>query len=117
MTESKQYPKIQRSKREGMIFFPDAIREIEKETEGGIETFYRYTLLRVPDTGQQVEDYELFKTENYAELRRLKYGRWEEQLELMQEQGFDAWKASCDAVKVKLPKANSKTAMEYLTGN
>jgi len=36
----------------------------------------------------------------------------------MQEQGFGMrGKQADDAVKVKLPKANSKTAMEYLTGN
>ena len=103
-TESKEYPKIQRSKREGMIFFPDNIEEIKKETEGGNEAFSQYDLLKISDKGQQVEKYKLFKKENYAELRRLKYGTWEKQFELMQEQGFDVWKASCDEIKMVLPK-------------
>ena len=104
MTESKTYPTIQRSKREGKIFFPDNIQEIEKDMEGEIEVFYQYDLLKIPDKGQQIEDYDLFKKENYAALRQLKYGSWQEQLEVMQEQGFEAWKAECDAIKTKLPK-------------
>jgi len=104
MTESKTYPTIQRSKREGKIFFPDNIQEIEKDMEGEIEVFYQYDLLKIPDKGQQIEDYDLFKKENYAALRQLKYGSWQEQLEVMQEQGFKAWKAECDAIKTKLPK-------------
>ena len=105
-TESKTYPKIQRSKREGKIFFPDNIQEIEKEVDEGkeTETFYSYDLLKIPDKDQQIKDYNLFKTENYAALRQLKYGSWQEQLEVMQEQGFKAWKAECDAIKTKLPK-------------
>lgn len=67
-TESKVYPKIERSKKEGKIFFPNNIKEIEKEIEGGkIETFYHYDLVKVPDRGQQIEDYDLFKKENGIE--------------------------------------------------
>ena len=103
-TESKTYPKIQRSKREGIIFFPDAIQEIEKETEEGNETFYQYNLLSIPDKGQQIEDYELFKKGNYAALRRLHYGSWQEQFEILQEQGYDVWKLRCDSIKTKYSK-------------
>jgi len=104
-TEAKQYPKIQRSKKEKVILFPDNIEEIEKEdAEGKKEVFYQYDLLLIPDKGQQIEDYELFKKENYAALRRLNYGTWQEQLEIMQEQGFESWKLVCGSVKVKYPK-------------
>lgn len=105
MTESKTYPVIQRSKREGMIFFPNNIKEIEKEMEGNLEIFYQYDLIKIPDTNQQIDDYELFKKENYSVLRRYKYGSVEKQLEIMQEQGFDAWQAYCIDIKDSLPKA------------
>ena len=104
-TEAKQYPKIQRSKKEKVILFPDNITEIEKEDmEGNTETFYHYDLVKIPDAGQQVEDYTLFKKENYAALRRLNYGTWREQFEILQEQGFESWKLVCESVKVKYPK-------------
>jgi len=34
------------------------------DIEGIPEDFYEYDLVRIPDKGQQIEDYELFKTEN-----------------------------------------------------
>jgi len=105
MAESKQYPKIQRSEREKMIFFPDNIQEIKKEDmEGEKEVFYRYDLVRVPDTGQQIEDYALFKKGAYAALRKLNYGTWQEQFETLHEQGYDVWKSGCDSIKTKYPK-------------
>jgi len=104
-TESKNYPKILRSKRESMIFFPDNIQKIQKEDiEGKSENFYEYDLIKVPDTNQQIENYELFKKENYAELRKIAYGSWQEQFEIMNEQGFVGWQDKCNEVKVKYPK-------------
>ena len=105
MTESKTYPVIQRSKREGKIFFPDNIREVEKETEEGNEFIYQYDLIKIPDINQQIKDYDLFKKENYAALRKHKYGNIEIQLETMQEQGFEAWQEHCWEIKNSLPKA------------
>jgi len=73
-TESKDYPKIQRSRKERMIFFPDNIQEIAKEDMEGIkETFYEYDLIKIPDTGQQIEDYEKFRTINKAEIKKVAY--------------------------------------------
>ena len=104
-TESKEYPRILRSKKEKVIFFPNNIQKTQKENiEGEKENFYEYDLIKIPDINQQIEDYELFKKENYAELRKQAYGSWEEQLEIMQEQGFDAWAQSCKEVKINYPK-------------
>jgi hypothetical protein len=104
-SESKTYPKIERSKREKMIFFPDNIRQVKREMEEGkLEDFYVYDCIKIPDRKQQIEDYELFRKENYAALRRQRYGSWEEQLEMMQEKGFDTWINYCESVKVKYPK-------------
>ena len=105
-SESKRYPKIERSKREGMIFFPDNIRKVKREMEEGeLENFYEYDLIKIPDRKQQIEDYELFRKENYAELRRQRYGSWEMQLEMMQEKGFDTWINYCESIKVEYSKA------------
>ena len=104
MTNSKSYPKISRSKKEKAIFFPDKIEEFQKENEGVVETFYRYDTVKLPDKNQQIEDYKLFRKENYAELRKHKYGSLESQFEAMQEQGFAAWQAYCRQVKMELPK-------------
>lgn len=104
MSESKTYPKIVRSKKEKVLFFPDEIEEFQKENEGIAETFYRYNLVKLPDKNQQIKDYELFKKENYAELRKHRYGNLESQFELMQEQGFAVWQDHCKQIKAKLPK-------------
>ena len=103
-SESKEYPKILRSRKEKMLFFPDEIETAQKEDETGkLEQFYYYDLIKIPDVGQQIEDYEKFKKENYAELRKHKYGSWEKQFEIMQEQDFDAWQIYCNQIKAKLP--------------
>ncbi len=105
MTESKTYPRIQRSRKERMIFFPNNIQQIQKKNEEEIaEDFYEYDLIKIPDKGQQVEDYDLFKKENYAELRANEYGTWRDQFEIMQEHGFDAWKTFCQDIKDKYSK-------------
>lgn len=46
---------------------------------------------------------------SYADKRRQSiekggYGSWNEQLEMMNEQGFEAWQAHCAAVKARFPK-------------
>jgi len=106
MTESKTYPKILRSRKEKMIFFPDNIQKIQREDVEGIkEDFYEYDLIKIPDKNQQIKDYELFKKENYAKLRKYNYGDWKEQLEIMQEQGFDVWIQWCETIKIKYPKS------------
>lgn len=88
-----------------MIFFPDNIEQIQKENEEGqLESFYEYDLIKIPDHGQQIEDYERFKKENYADLRKQRYGSWQEQFEMMQEQGFDAWVGYCKGIKDIYPK-------------
>lgn len=105
MTESKTYPKIERSKKEKMIFFPDNIVEIERESvDGDTETFYQYDLVKIPDRGQSIYDYNEFRKENYAELRKNAYGSWREQLEIIQEEGLDAFVAHCASVKENYPK-------------
>jgi len=104
-TQSKTYPVILRSKKEGMIFFPDNIEEIQKENMEGIEEdFYEYDLIKIDNIGQQIENYDLFKIENYAELRKQAYGNWHDQLETMQEQGFTGWQTYCSQIKTKYPK-------------
>lgn len=103
-TESKTYPKILRSRREKMIFFPDKIQEIQREMEEEVETFYQYNLIRVPDIGQQIKNYDLFKKENYAELRKNAYGSWQDQFEIMHEQGFTSWQDYCDQIKIEYVK-------------
>jgi len=112
-TESKLYPKILRSNRENMIFFPDNIHKIQKEDmEGELEELYEYDLIKVLDKGQQIKNYELCKQENYAELRKIAYGSWHDQLELMQEKGFDMWRESCQKVKESYPKETIKPEEE-----
>ena len=98
-TESKTYPKILRSRKEKMIFFPDNIQQIEKEKE----TFYCYDLVKIPDIGQQIEKYDLFKKENYNELRKIGYGDWRTQFEIMQEEVFFLWQNYCDQIKIEYP--------------
>ena len=106
MAESKTYPKIERSKKEKMIFFPDNIIEVQKENmEDKLETFYHYDLIKIPDVNQQIDNYDLFKKQNYAEIRKINYGSWEKQFEILQEQGFDVWKNYCDQIKIKYPKS------------
>jgi len=108
MAESKTYPKILRSKRENMIFFPANIVEVQKkDMEDKLETFYEYDLLKITDTGQQIDDYDLFKKQNYAELRKIAYGDWQKQFEIMQEQGFEVWQDYCQAIKVKYSKVET----------
>ena len=107
MTESKTYPKIERSKREGMLFFPDNIVAVQKDIDGKLETFYQYDLIKIPNTGQQIDDYNLFKKQNYAELRKIAYGDWQEQFEVMQEQGFEGWQDHCQTVKIEYPKVEA----------
>jgi len=105
MTESKNYPKILRSKKENMIFFPGDITEVQKENmEGKLEIFYQYDLIKIPDKNQQIKDYDLFKKQNYAELRKQNYRSWQEQFEIMQEQGFVGWLNYCKQIKIKYPK-------------
>lgn len=70
-----------RSKKEKMIFLPDNIEEVQKEDmEGELETFYHYDFFKILYTKQQIEDYNLFKKQNYAEIRKINYGSWEKQL-------------------------------------
>ena len=40
----------------------------------------------------------------YAELRKEAYGSWNEQLEIINEQGLDAWKERIAAIKLEYPK-------------
>lgn len=42
--------------------------------------------------------------EAYKELRSVEYPSFAEQFDLLYHGGFDAWKASIDAVKTKYPK-------------
>jgi len=73
-TESKTYPKIQRSRKEGMIFFPEDIQKIQRETlDGEKEVLYEYNLIRIPDKGQQIENWEKFREENEIEIRKAFY--------------------------------------------
>ena len=104
-TESKDYPKIQRSRKERMIFFPNNIQEVQREDmDGKKEIIYEYDLIKIPNKGQQIEDYKRFRLENYAELRKQAYGTWQEQLELMQEKELAKWVVFCQGVKKIYPK-------------
>ena len=104
-TESNVYPKIQRSRKEGMIFFPNNIQEVQREDmDGKKEIFYEYDLIKIPDKGRQIEDYKKFRLENYAELRKQAYGPWQEQFELMQEKGVAKWVVFCQGIKKVYPK-------------
>ena len=40
----------------------------------------------------------------YAEKRQSEYGSWQEQLEIINEQGMDAWKEHINNIKAKYPK-------------
>jgi len=80
MTESKMYPKIERSRRERMVFFPDNIQKMQKvDMEGFEEDFYRYDLIKIPDKAQCIEDYVKFKEENEVELTEYALGEWREE--------------------------------------
>lgn len=63
MTESREYPKVQRL--QGCILVPCEIEPVERD--GNI--FYRYKLLRIEDRGQNINDPDFFK-KHYQELRR-----------------------------------------------
>lgn len=100
-TFSDQYPQIQRL--QGQILFPYDIKEREiKEEDGPIRVEYEYQLLRVPDRGQQIDDYESFKLSNYLDLRRELYGDWREQLDML---FHGNWQDHIANVKKQFPKA------------
>lgn len=62
-----------------MIFFPDNIQKIQREDMEGIkEDFYHYDLIKIPDKGQQIDDYEKFQEENAVELTKYAGGKWKE---------------------------------------
>ena len=78
MAESKTYPKILRSRREGMLFFPDNIVAVQKDIDGKLETFYQYDLIKIPDKDQNIDDPVKFKKENEIELTKYTAGEWKE---------------------------------------
>jgi hypothetical protein len=56
-----------------------------------------------------INEYAPDNTMSYAEKRRQPiakggYGTWNEQLEIMNEKGFEAWQNHCAAVKERFPK-------------
>ena len=63
MVESKEYPEIKRL--QGKILVPCDVEQVEREGE----KFYRYTLLRLENRGQDIND-PFFRQKHYAELRR-----------------------------------------------
>lgn len=52
----------------------------------------------------QNEDLIDYKTKRQRSIADNGYGSWQEQLEMMNERGFDAWQAHCADVKKRFPK-------------
>lgn len=107
-TYSKTKPQLRRL--HGKIIYPVGIEEVEVKTEdGNTETHYNYYKLQLKDYGDDLSDKTAFSKNRYAELRRKSpvpygYGSKEEQMEIMQEQGFTAWQDHCQQVKTNWPK-------------
>jgi len=97
MTSSDTKPTIRRL--QGKILFPVDIERVEATEER--PAHYRYNLLEIPDKGQRIDDETVFIRNNYAELRRSRYGAFNEQFDMM---FHGTWEEHVRKVKAEFPK-------------
>lgn len=106
--QSKVQPTIKRLR--GKIIYPVDVQEIVIDNEdNSTEIHYSFYPVELEDKGDDIQSSN-FTQRRYADLRRLApmplgYGSQDEQLEMQQEQGLDAWVAHCLNVKNNWPKA------------
>lgn len=99
-TYSDHHPCIERL--QGKILFPHNIQKKQvTDDDGSCRTVYEYDLIRIPDRGQTICAYEDFKRSNYGDLRRARYGTWQEQMDLVFQ---GAWQQHIASVKAEFPK-------------
>ena len=85
----------------GGLAFPHDIIESSVEEDGVERMVYSYLLLRIPDRGQPLLDYDQFKTANYRELRQKLYPPMDEQMDMLY---HGTWEAEMSAIKSSVPK-------------
>ena len=89
------------------VLYPAFIRAEESIDEGGnVHTEYRFFIVPVPYTGQNIDDEEAFALESYAALRKHFYGPQEVQSELRDDK---IWEAHRLAVRAAFPKYIGET--------
>ena len=101
-TQSDAMPEIQRDG--ANVLYPAFVRmETIVDPETGEERKnYRFFIVPVAYTGQQLDDPQMFEMENYAPLRKHFYGPLDVQAELRDD---NAWEAHRQAVRSSFPKA------------
>ena len=90
----------------------DLIVEKIKSPENEISGYEKLTFPLPADVAQELSDFENGTGDyapNYKKLRQQPiadggYGTWQEQLEILNEQGLEAFKTHCTAVKARFPK-------------
>ena len=88
------------------VLYPAFIRAEESTDEGGnVHTEYRFFIVPVPYTGQNIDDEEAFAFASYAALRKHFYGPQEAQSEMKDD---NTWEAHRLAVRVAFPKYNGE---------
>ena len=100
-TQSDAMPEIQRDG--SNVLYPAFVRmETITDPETGEERKnYRYFIVSIPYTGQQLDDPQAFELANYAALRKFFYGPQEVQAELRDDK---AWEPHRQAVRSSFPK-------------
>ena len=89
------------------VLYPAFIRAEQTTDEGGnVHTEYRFFIVPVPYTGQNIDDEETFALESYAALRKHFYGPQEVQSELRDDK---IWEAHRLAVRAAFPKYIGET--------
>lgn len=84
------------------VLYPAFIRAEQTTDEGGnVHTEYRFFIVPVPYTGQNIDDEETFALESYAALRKHFYGPQEVQAELRDDK---TWEPHRQAVRSAFPK-------------
>lgn len=84
------------------VLYPAFIRAEESTDEGGnVHTEYRFFIVPVPYTGQNIDDEEEFALASYAALRKYFYGSQEAQAEMKDDK---TWEAHRQAVRSAFPK-------------
>lgn len=89
------------------VLYPAFIRAEQTTDEGGnVHTEYRFFIVPVPYTGQNIDDEETFALESYAALRKHFYGPQEAQSEMKDDK---IWEAHRLAVRAAFPKYIGET--------
>lgn len=84
------------------VLYPAFIRAEESTDEGGnVHTEYRFFIVPVPYTGQNIDDEEEFALASYAALRKYFYGPQGAQAEMKDDK---TWEAHRQAVRSAFPK-------------